>query len=145
MNLSDFGRTVSKMVAQDSIIIRKELELITTLCKFAQSNESPSRSLLGVIKSLIEGGLNSSRSCTSLLMLQRLLWRLESDSEDILGSQAVENITSSWFMFVFQNSYTNFSNVNDFNESVFNGFKLEKVPQVNILSISNCRPSLVAH
>lgn len=142
IRISDFGRTVSKMVVQDSIIIRDELEIINNLWQQFILEKVNNRTLETKIRRLIEVGLNGSRSCISVDMLQRLLWRLESN-QVVLNDQIIQNISSSWLMFVFQNSFTEFANVNTSLEHIFNGFKQEKVA-VSIL-ISNYRKVLVAH
>ena len=129
--LSRFGRSMSNMVTIDSMTIRNELELILTISNL-KNQSVPHFDLVGRIREAIDHGLNSSRSCLSLNMLQRLLWGLQSNSQYTLNPGHIEYLISSFFMFLFRNSYTEFVYDYKIKESVFNGFKLENNVSVSL-------------
>jgi hypothetical protein len=124
------------MVVQDAVVIREELDLIALLSGFSAMDIDMTNSLLNRMKMLLNDGLNSSRPSISLDMLQRVIWRIESRSkDDLLSSHVIENSCSTWFMFVFQNVFTEFSTISDAQESVFNGHRHERISKVSLMNV----------
>ena len=117
---SGFGRTISNLILMDISNIRKELNLIISIIK--KGSHIASNGIIHEIRSFIDKGLETSRSCISLDDWKRLVWYLEASPNASISQTIIHNLVFSWSQYLFRNSFTAFSKAYSMKESILNGF-----------------------